>query len=81
MQNLFNQLINANINRKEFSDALAKSCENIEKYIKELEEEISKEQEKLNTLYDEFAKKTGEYSFIFEEEKIKNLIISKLLQS
>lgn len=81
IQNAFFRLKNASISRKEFADTLEDSRENVERYIKELEAEISKEQEYLNELYDQFAQSSGDFSFIFKEPSIKQLIMDKFLQS
>lgn len=70
------------VSRKEFSDApsVVTACELVEKCIDELKEKISVEENKLNTLYNnEFVKKAGDFSFIFKDSKIKQIIIDELL--
>lgn len=82
IRNAFLNLGSADINRNEFFKILEESRirEYVEVYIKELEEEISKQQKELDKLYNKFVKDSGEFSFIFKEPKIKEVIINKLLQ-
>ncbi|MCI8362484.1 MAG: hypothetical protein HFJ41_05085 [Clostridia bacterium] len=79
----FNLLSNAHINREEFraSQVAVKACEAVEKYIDDLTKEISKLEKQLDTLYNQFAKNTGDLSFIFKEPKVKDIIINKILFS
>lgn len=73
----------ATTSRKEFSEApsVVAACNGVEKCIAELKEKISVEEKKLNTLYNQFAKNTGDLSFIFKDPKIKQIITDELLLS
>ncbi len=79
----FNLLINAHINRTEFcnSKSIVEACEAVNNYIGELAKEILSQRKKLDTLYNQFAKNTEQYSFIFKEAEVKRIIVSKLLFS
>lgn len=81
IRNAFLDFGSADINRSEFFEILEESkiCEYVETYIKGLKEEISKQEKELNKIYQGFVKHSGEFSFIFNEPKIKELIINKLL--
>lgn len=76
----FEDVRNASINRKEFAEALEKTREGIEIYIKELEAELTQQQQHLNELYDEFAQGCGDFGFIFKEASIKQLIMENFLK-
>lgn len=78
---IFFDVTQARINRVEFKELLAKSCESIEEAIRKIQSKLSEEEEKLDQLYKEFAHNTGVFKFIFEEERVKKLIINKLLKS
>lgn len=82
IRNAFLNLGSADINRDEFFKILEESGirEYVEVYIKELQEEISKQEKEFDKVYEEFVKDSGEFSFIFNEPKIKEVIINKLLQ-
>lgn len=81
IQGIFCDVTSARINRDEFKSALTKSCEAIEEGIKKIQTELSEKEKQLDELYTEFAQDTGELKFIFEEESVKKLIMSKLLKS
>lgn len=81
IQGIFSNVISARINRDEFKEALTKSCEAIEEGIKNMQSKLSEKETQLDELYAEFAQDTGELKFIFEEEAVKKLIMSKLLKS
>lgn len=83
LNDAFNNLRVASISRKEFREnpSIIEACEGVEKFISKLKEKISLEEKKLNTLYNEFAKNTGDLSFIFKDSKIKQIITNELLLS
>ena len=81
IQGIFSNVTRAHINRDEFKEALTKSCEAIEEGIKKMQSKLSEKETQLDELYTEFAQDTGELKFIFEEEAVKKLIMSKLLKS
>ena len=81
IRGIFCSVTSASINRDEFKKALTKSCEAIEEGIKKIQSKLSEEEKQLDELYKEFAQDTGDLKFIFEEESVKKLIMSKLLKS
>ena len=81
IRGIFCSVTSASINRDEFKKALTESCEAIEEGIKKIQSKLSEEEKQLDELYKEFAQDTGDLKFIFEEESVKKLIMSKLLKS
>lgn len=76
----FGKLLTADINRKEFSEMLSGCCNDIEKYIEELTEELQSLQQQLNKAYYDFLEnETGEHKWIFEQPFVKNLVLKFLL--
>lgn len=80
VRKFFAEVTSARINRKEFERALAKSCISIVECIERLKIQIAMEEEILNELYMDFVHSTGELEFIFESQKVKQLIMDKLLR-
>lgn len=78
---IFCRVTSAFINRDEFAEALADSCKAVEECIEKIRSQLSEEEQKLNELYNEFTQSTGDLKFIFEELRVKELIMSKLLKS
>lgn len=79
----FNLLERAIINRTEFCDSsvIKEACEAVNNYIDKLSKEIISQRQKLSTLYNQFAKNTGDLSFIFKEPKVQHIIFDKILFS
>lgn len=81
VEGIFFNVTSARINRKEFEEALTESREAVEKCIEEMRSQLSKEEQKLDELYNEFVQSTGDFKFIFESSHVKQLIMDKLLKS
>ena len=81
IEKIFINVTRAFINRQEFKDALSSSREAVEKYIETIRSQLSEEEQKLQTLYNEFSQNAGDFKFIFESPLVKQLIIDKLLKS
>lgn len=81
VERVFSEVERAIKNRKEFEAALAPSRKAVEEALRLLEAELLEEKTKLNKLYDEFAESSGDFKFIFKEEKIKQLIMNGLMKS
>lgn len=72
----FQQLSTANINRKEFKDMLTGCCDDIERYIKELTDELNNLNQQLDKAYDNFVQnETGNYKWIFGQPFVKELVL------
>lgn len=81
VQEIFEKVTTAYINRKEFEEALTQTCQNIEACITKMRLLLSAKNKELDCLYNEFAQSTGELRFIFEAYNVKKLIMNKLLKS
>ena len=81
VREIFVNVTDGRINRKEFADALAQSRVAVEECIEKIRLQFSEEYQKLNKLYEEFAQSTGDFKFIFECPVVKELIMDKLLKS
>lgn len=80
IEDAFQQLSEANINRKEFKDMLSGCCNDIERYIKELTDELNNLNQQLDNAYDDFVQnETGDYKWIFEQPFVKELVLKILL--
>ena len=77
----FSKVSTASINRTEFKEALKESMDGVEKYIEELNKALDEYSSTLSNYYDDFFdKNAGDLSFIFKDDKIKELIV-KFIQS
>ena len=77
----FSQVATASINRVEFEDALKESQNYVDEYIAELNETLAEYSSSLSGYYEDFFdKNAGDLSFIFKNDKIKDLIL-KFIQS
>lgn len=77
----FSKVATASINRTEFKDALKESRDYVDEYIKELNKALDEYYSRLSDSYDNFFdKNAGDLSFIFKDDKIKDLIV-KFIQS
>lgn len=76
VKSAFWQVNVAVISRKEFQDMLSGCRDDVERYIKELTDELQKMEQQLESAYDAFAQnKTGDYKWIFEQPFIKKLVL------
>lgn len=81
IQEAFQQLSTATINRKEFYDKLSGCRDDIEKYIKELTDELQELERQLDEAYNDFVQnETGDYKWIFEQTFVKELVLKFLLK-
>ena len=77
----FSKVSTVSINRTEFKEALKESMDGVEKYIEELNKALDEYSSTLSNYYDDFFdKNAGDLSFIFKDDKIKDLIV-KFIQS
>lgn len=75
----FEKLNSASINRKEFEESLEEAREDIERYLKSLEEFQKELNQKLDTAYYEFVQtETGNYKWIFEQPFMKSILLKFL---
>ena len=77
--NAFQLVKEANISKKEFRSILEPTKDVILKYEKQLTVEINEIVAEIDEYYNDFVKKTGGFSFIFENNQVKELIINNLL--
>ena len=77
----FSKVSTVSINRTEFKEALKESMDGVEKYIEELNKALDEYSSTLSNYYDDFFdKNAGDLSFIFKDDKIKDLIV-RFIQS
>lgn len=75
----FEKLDSAIINRKEFEENLSEAREDVENYIKNLEESLEEVKKELDVAYYEFLQnETGEYKWIFEQPFMKEILLKFL---
>lgn len=80
IDNAFNDVCTAIINRTEFVSILSESRNGVEKYIQFLEAKIKETSEIIEKAYDDFiAINEGEFDFILKSPKVRDIFIKFLL--
>lgn len=78
----FLNVSDATIDRKTFKKILEPSSKAIDDFLNLVKEEIDRTENELSVIYDEFVKESStELKFIFNEPRVKEIIINELLKS
>ena len=78
----FLNVSDATIDRKTFKEILKPSSKAIDDFINLVKEEVDRTENELSVIYDEFVKESStELKFIFNEPRVKEIIINELLKS